>query len=221
MNPRNLWLYAHILLLVYWLGADLGVLLLARAAKRSALSFQERAFALKMSMLIDFTPRICFALMFPVGMQLANASGYASLGTGPLALAWCVAAAWIALLLWLARSEGTARAALLNRLHLGLQALLLLIIGYVGVLSWAGSGPFTAGWLAAKIILFAAIFALGIGIDFAFRPVVPAFIRLATEGSKPDIEYSICTAIDGAIRYVLALYALLLIIAFLGTTKPF
>jgi hypothetical protein len=69
--------------------------------------------------------------------------------------------------------------------------------------------------------LFAAIFALGIGIDYAFRPVGPAFVRLAQEGSKPDIEAAIGSSVDGAIRYVFCLYALLVVIAFLGVTKPF
>jgi hypothetical protein len=44
-------------------------------------------------------------------------------------------------------------------------------------------------------------------------------MRLATEGSQPDIEQSITTAVDGAIRYVLGLYALLIVIAFIGITK--
>ena len=61
--------------------------------------------------------------------------------------------------------------------------------------------------------------AMGIGIDFAFRPVGPAFARLATEGSSPELESTIGGAIDGAIRYVLGLYALLILIAFLGVTK--
>ena len=51
--------------------------------------------------------------------------------------------------------------------------------------------------------------------------IVPAFTRLATEGSKPEIEAAIGRAVDGAIRYVLGLYALLVAIAFLGVTKPF
>jgi hypothetical protein len=217
---HGLWLYVHILLFVYWLGADLGVLLLAFAAKRSDLSFTERAFALKMATLIDFTPRICFALMFPVGLQL-TASGFADIPAWALISSWIIAAGWITLLFALARAEGTAGAQTLNRAHLLLQAVLLLVVGTLGIRSWMGEGPFPAGWLAAKITLFAAIFAAGIGIDYAFRPIIPAFMRLAAEGSKPEIETAISRGVDGAIRYVLTLYALLLIIALLGTVKPF
>jgi hypothetical protein len=97
--------------------------------------------------------------------------------------------------------------------------LLLVVIGTLGVTAVLGLGPLPGGWFGLKILLFALIFALGIGIDFAFRPIGPAFVRLATEGSQPDIEREIGRAVDGTVRYVLALYALLILIAFLGVTK--
>ncbi|MFO0226834.1 MAG: hypothetical protein ACK52B_00265, partial [Gammaproteobacteria bacterium] len=67
----------------------------------------------------------------------------------------------------------------------------------------------------------ACVFALGIGIDVAFRPVGPAFMRLASEGSSPQIEAEVSRGIDGAVRVVLALYLLLALIAFSGVAKPF
>ena len=218
---HKLWVFAHILLLVYWLGADLGVLLLARAAKRAELSFAERAFALKMAVTIDLTPRLCFAVMFPVGLHVTQSGGFAVVPAWAFVLSWSVALAWIALLVAIGRNEGTPRGEALNRLHLGFQGLMLLLVGALGVTSLLGNGPLPGGWYAAKVLLFALIFAPGIGIDFAFRPIGPAFGRLATEGSRPDIEAVISQSVDGAIRYVLVLYALLVIIAFLGVAKPF
>jgi hypothetical protein len=214
-----IWVFVHVMLLVYWLGADLGVFLLAKAAKRPELSFAERAFALQMAVRIDLVPRLCFTVMFPVGLQVTASGGFAVIPAWACALSWVISLAWIALLVILGRNEGKPTAARLNRWHLGLQALLLVIIGAIGVSSWLGHGPLPGGWFAAKIVLFALIFAMGIGIDFAFRPIGPAFLRLATEGSKPDIENTISVAVDGAIRYVLGLYALLIVSAFLGITK--
>ena len=49
ISAIDVWKYIHILLFVYWLGADLGVFLLALASKRRNLSFPERALALKMA----------------------------------------------------------------------------------------------------------------------------------------------------------------------------
>ena len=146
MTAHSLWIYVHILLLVYWLGADLGVLLLALAAKRSTLSFAERAFALRMATIIDFLPRICFTLMFPVGLQLTQGA-WAQIPSWVLALAWAIALGWIALIFAVARSEGSPRAKALNHAQLLLQTVLLLVIGTIGVRSWLGLGPFrAAGW---------------------------------------------------------------------------
>lgn len=214
-----IWVFVHVMLLVYWLGADLGVFLLAKAAKRAELSFAERAFALHMAVRIDLVPRLCFTVMFPVGLHVTASGGFAVIPTWAFVIAWLVSLAWIALLVALGRNEGKPLAARLNRWHLGLQAVLLVIIGAIGASSWLGHGPLPGGWFAAKIVLFALIFAMGIGIDFAFRPIGPAFVRLASEGSKPDIENTISVAVNGAIRYVLGLYALLIAIAFLGITK--
>lgn len=216
---HTIWVFIHVMLLVYWLGGDLGVFLLAKAAKRSDLSFAERAFALKMAVQIDLIPRLCFTLMFPVGLQLSASGGFVAIPSWALTLAWVASAAWIALLLEIGRAEGTPRANSLNRVHLAWQALLLLGLGTLGLLALLGIGPLPGGWYGLKIFLFALIFAMGIGIDIAFRPIGPAFMRLATEGSQPDIEQSITTAVDGAIRYVLGLYALLIAIAFIGITK--
>ena len=221
MSEHGIWVFVHVMLLVYWLGADLGVLLLARAAKRADLSFGERAFALKMAITIDLTPRLCFALMLPVGLHVTAAGGFAAVPAWLLAAAWAVALGWILLLFAIGRNEGKPAAETYGRINLGLQTVLMLVVGVVALSSIFGNGPLQSDWLAAKLLGFAVIFALSIGIDFAFRPVVPAFMRLAGEGTTPDIERSIVGAIDGATRYVLALYALLIAIAFLGAVKPF
>jgi hypothetical protein len=220
MGGYGVWLYVHVLLFVYWLGADLGVFLLARAAKRSELSFAERAFALRMALVIDLTPRLCFALMFPVGLQLVAGAGLADVPDWLLAGAWLLALGWIALLLAVGRNAERPIGITLGRLNLAFQAVTGLAIGAAGLASVLGQGPFPPGWLAWKVLLFACVFATSIGIDVAFRPVAPAFMRLASEGSSPAVETQIAHGIDGAIRYVLALYLLIAMIAFLGVAKP-
>lgn len=216
---HGLWVFIHVMLLVYWLGGDLGVFLLARSAKRVDLSVAERLFALRMAVQIDLIPRLCFAVMLPVGLQVTASGGYAMIPSTVLLASWGFALGWITLLIAMGRAEGSPRAAVLARANLALQLLALLVIGYFGITAWLGLGPLPGGWYGAKIILFALIFATSIGIDLAFRPVAPAFIRLAQHGSERDTEATITGAIDAAIRWVLALYALLIVIAFLGITK--
>ena len=102
---HTIWVFIHVMLLVYWLGADLGVLLLARAAKRAELSFAERAFALRMAVAIDLVPRLCFAVMFPVGLHVTASGGFAVVPVSAFIAAWAVSLGWIALLFAIGKFE--------------------------------------------------------------------------------------------------------------------
>lgn len=217
----GIWKFVHILLFVYWLGADLGVFLLARTVRRPDLSFEQRALLLRVAMIIDLTPRVAFALMFPVGLHLGAAAGLIAPSNGALILAWAIAIAWLALIraMWKA-GDDPQRQHRLNNVNLAWQAALLLVFGGLGLASMLGQGPFPANWLGLKVLLFGLIFFTAIMIDIRFRPIVPAFVRLAQEGSRPDIERAITKAVNEAIVWVLATYALVAIVAFLGTVKP-
>ncbi|HVN42467.1 MAG TPA: hypothetical protein VMT50_06755 [Steroidobacteraceae bacterium] len=221
ISALSVWKFLHILLFVYWLGADLGVFLLALAARRADLSYEARTLALQMAVVIDNTPRIAFALMFPVGLELSVQIGAIEApATWLHALVWLVSAFWVTTVLAQMRGEGTAFGQRMHGAGLALKWVLLVVVCAVGLASVTGHGPFPAGWLAWKVLLFGAIFACGILIDRDFGPIVPAFARLKAEGSTPEIEQAISAAVYGAIRWVLALYGLVLAIAFIGTVKP-
>ena len=220
MATSRLWAFLHILLFAYWLGADLGVLILARAARRSMLSFAERVLALNAAAAIGVAPRICLALMLPSGLQLVHA-GHEPIAAWVLATTWTLGIAWAALLVVGALRGETPLAAFATRAHVALQMALCVVLGAVGVSSLLGAGPLPGGWIAAKMVLFSAACALGAGIDYAFRPALPAFARLVKEGSKPGIEAPIAAGIDAATRLVVTLYAVLILSALLGVTRPF
>ena len=216
----GVWKFIHILLLVYWLGADLGVFILARAVRNASLSFDQRVLLLKYAMIIDFLPRICFALMLPSGLHLADSSGYVDVPLFAFVFAWVLAAAWLWLLMALARAEGTPRQAELGRINLAGQAVVGVVIIGAGLALLFGFGPAAAPWLALKVLLFGLIFPCAIMIDVEFRPVGPAFGRLAAEGSTPEIEAVITRTVDRAVWWVLAIYALVIVITFLGAVQP-
>ena len=220
MTTHRIWLLLHILLFVYWLGTDLGVLLLVRAAKRRSLSFAERAFALNMASAIGLVPRVCFALSFPVGLQVVH-SGFKAVPAWLLVPAWILGLAWAALSVAAARREGKPPSPRLDRAHLVLQAVQFVLLGTVAVSSLLGAGPLPGGWVALKVLLLSAIFVLGFGVEHAFRPVIAAFARLVREGSRPEIEAPISAVIDAASRYVVTTYALLIAMALLGVMQPF
>ena len=55
------WLYVHILLLVFWVGTDLGVFVAARYSERTDLSYETRATVLQLGMVLDRLPRSALA----------------------------------------------------------------------------------------------------------------------------------------------------------------
>jgi hypothetical protein len=221
ISAVDAWTFVHILLFVYWLGADLGVFVAAQAAKRSTLTYPQRSMALQLALKVDIAPRLSFALMFACGLELAAAQGLVEPAGWQRALAWAASIAWVGFVIGMVRFEGHPVAAFCKHANEWLHIALCLIFGALGLASVAGYGPFPAGWLGWKVLLFAMIFVCGIMIDRRFAPMAPAFAQLAATGSTPELERTIARAVDEAVRWVLALYALVIVIAFLGTARPF
>jgi hypothetical protein len=221
ISAVDVWTFLHILLFVYWLGADLGVFIAAQAAKRGTLTYPQRSIALQLALKVDIAPRLSFALMFPCGLELAAARGLLEPAGWQRALAWLVAAAWVSFVVGMMRFEGRPAAAFCKHANEILHFVLFVAFALLGLASVAGYGPFPPGWLGWKVLLFAMIFFCGIMIDRRFAPMAPAFAQLATTGSTPALERTITRAVDEAVHWVLALYALVVVIAFLGTARPF
>ncbi len=102
-----------------------------------------------------------------------------------------VAAIWTAGLLVVFRGEGTPLAARISHVLLVWQGILFVLMVGTGVYSLATGWPFETVWLSLKIVLFGFIALCGVGIDRFFTPIIPAFGRLAQEGSSPELEQTI------------------------------
>ena len=220
MTAYQFWLFVHLLLFVYWLGADLGVLVLAKKVKDRSLPFEQRALLIQMAVIIDALPRLSMAVMFPVGLELAGNLGLVALPLWLRVSVWLLGIGWAVLIIQMGRAEGghAPRLAAIQTVGLAVAAVLLLALGGWSLL---GNGPFGAGWLSLKVLLFGVIAALAIGIDWAFKPLGPALGRLAQEGSTDEIEMAISTSVDATVRWVYLLYGTLIVMAFLGVTRLF
>jgi hypothetical protein len=220
MDAHKLWIFAHIMLLVYWLGADLGVFILARRAKNAALAFETRLKLLEAAMAIDLLPRVCFALMVPVGATLAATAGIIGLPLPALAVVWAYGVVWSALTVLATRWEGTPRGALWRKANLGMQGLLGAVFIAVAVASLVGAGPIDSPWLAQKLFLFGLIYPAAIMIDVAFQPGVKAFAAIAAEGSTERREKAFSKSVDATCFWVLIVYFLVALTAFWGVMQP-
>ncbi len=211
--------FIHVLLLVFWLGTDVGVLLLARRFRDASLSVETRLTLLQMAMVIDTLPRICFIVMLPAGVHLANAGGLLDVGAPGMAGLWLLAALLLTVNMAAVKNIGTPLGARLQRLNwsgLGITGLLLMAIGLVSLVNGA---PLTVSWLAAKIVVYGLVYWLAIGIDWLFLPLGRLTGELAEKGSSEEIEAGITRTVDKTMWAVLAVYASTLAAAYICITK--
>ena len=211
--------FIHVLVLVFWLGTDVGVLLLARRFRDASLSVETRLTLLHMAMVIDTLPRICFIVMLPVGVHLANAAGLLDVGIPGLLGLWLLAAVLLTVNMSAAKHIGTELGARLQRLNwAGLGIAGLLLIG-TGLASLVNGEPAMVSWLAAKIVIYGLVYWFAIGIDWMFLPVGRLTGELAGKGSSPEVEAGITRTVDQTMWAVLAVYAATLAAAYICITK--
>ena len=187
LEPHLLWAYAHIVLFVYWLGADVGLYLVMVFVKNPRLGYETRATLIRLAFYIDQFPRITFALILPVGMHLAR-----DLGLYPIP--------------GLADGPGVDRRPPLERAAPRggeVQGHHLCAPPAAGSTSSTSSArrllhrrrrPVArhrradrGGWFALKLLLFGLIFWVILGIDLVFQPFT-MILRMGPGGSTPEKE---------------------------------
>ena len=215
-------LFAHLLLFVLWLGADVGVYLLGQHfRKRDRYTLDQRLALLKLLVEVDMVPRTAWALMVPITLSVVAVGSYWVVPAWGLALAWLVGAIWIALV-WDAHAhDQTPRAARDRKIESILRyALAIFYLGLGLVSLWRGA-PLAPHWLAAKALMFGVIFAAAIMIDVSFRPVGPQLLKLIREGSSDATEVPLLRTMNRTRVWVWIVYLMLLATAWLGVVKPF
>lgn len=120
----QIWLYLHVIMFVYWLGADLGVFTLALAIRNPNYTVEQRLLLMRMSLLIDMTPRAAMALVAPIGLVLAESLGLLSVPNWLNAIIWVVAIGWIVAEIVAFRHMGTP---LMLRIYMGTGTLFVVV----------------------------------------------------------------------------------------------
>lgn len=215
-------LFAHLLLFVLWLGADVGVYLLGQHfRKRDRYTLDQRLALLKLLVEVDMVPRTAWALMVPISLSVVTVTGYWAVSDWGLLLAWLVGMFWI-WLVWDAHAhEQTPRAARNRRIEAVLRvALAIFYLGLGAVSLWRGA-PLAPPWLASKALLFGLIFVAAIMIDIRFKPVGPQLLKLIHEGSSDATELPLLRSMNRTRLWVWMVYLLLLLTAWLGLNRPF
>lgn len=210
--------YAHILLLVYWLGADLGVYLCAKCVERPDLSLDERRRFLALLAAIDMGPRTALVLMIPTGLLLAALGGWLPLAPAAVAAACLASAGWLALVWYLHRSGSLAPT--LRRLDHGLRHAVVAVAALAGLalLLQSIAGP---RWLGVKLLAYAGAVLMGLMLRGVLAEWGRGFAELREPATVPAGNARIARAAGPSRRYAWALWACVLLAALMGVTKPF
>ena len=235
--PHAVLLFLHLLLMAAWIGIDVGVFCASFFLRNPNYPIEQRLMIGRLAGILDMGPRASLLLMYPTGAWLAWAGGWGfehPLGPfSPLAmltgitivfLVW-EAGVWIQF--WGHRQvmSGTVGPGLERFLHQyrrwdiyarWVLAALLILDGVLGIL---GKGFIVQPWLGWKVLLFGLIVLQGIGIRWA-ADSWPTLIRdIVEKGSTPKREAALNRAMLSAYPFVLILWSLILVIAYIGIIK--
>jgi len=214
--------FFHIILFVFWLGGDLGVAILGdNFRKRETYSLQERLTILKLLVINDLGPRYAWALMIASTISLVKAGGYWDLTIWGVVLAWAISLTWCWLIHEAHKAGQTERGKKLHKIEMSLKWILATFYLGLGLISLITDSPLEPNWLATKALLFGLIFVAAILIDVMFRPVGPLLMAVIENGSSDETEIPLLETMNKSRFWVRMVYLLLLIIAFIGTTKFF
>ena len=211
------WLYLHILLLVFWVGTDLGVFLAAKYSERSELSMESRQVVLTLGMMLDRLPRSALVLIVPSGLMLTQASGFTQLPPGLVLAIWVFAACWLALLWASFLSESARLQSLFAAINWWLNLILALLLLSVVVYSYLQQ--LLPGWILTKILLVALICLAGFLLDLLFGPAMGIFARLAEIPNDVALNQQYSQALRPVYWVVLLIYVLALGAAAVGVFK--
>lgn len=221
MTDIVFWGYVHILLLVFWLGADIGVFISANVAKTTKYPVETRAALLSVGGIVDLFPRYCFALIFPSGLALTDAMGLYAVPLWAMLLAWALGAAWVAAI-WFAHCDPKAdwvRPYMKAQFWGEAAAGAALVIA--AVVSFVTGEPVAERWLAAKILLLGCMFFVAMALEVVSRPFGAAFSEITAQGSTPEREARARAAMNKTLGVVALIYLILFVVAFIGKAKPF
>lgn len=220
MEPQTLWIMAHVVLLVYWLGADISVFYSSLQIIKPENSPETRAAVARVLNFVNAFPGVASILMLPVGLMLAAGRGLSPIDGAWLVLPWALAAIWLFIAVSATSQRGTPLGQTYSTIDLWIRLVLIAVLTIAAIVSFVSGEPFASNWLALKVLLFAYVLVCGLGIRFTFAKFGPAFGRLMAEGSTPEVEAALRVPVIRVKPWVLGLWAGLVVMSLLGIAQP-
>jgi hypothetical protein len=219
ITAHRLWLYAHLLLFVFWLGADLGVYLCSRAAVAPGLTPDQRLRTAELMAAIDLAPRIAASLMLTVGGILTEYVGLPH-PAWQMAGILLLGPVWLTLVLVGYMRDGTPLGDTSTRLDLAFRAAMVVAVPLSVAWSWSTGRLDAAPYVAGKLLLFAALMAAGLVLRRTLWPFAAALRSMAAGRSTPAEEAAMAASHASARPVVAAIWLGLMAAALLGIAQP-
>lgn len=202
----------HLLCLVYWLGADLGVFYSSYFVADEKLSPETRVSMAKLLFALDQGPRMCMPLMLGSGVHLGWRLGMLPMSGVLVAATWLVCLGWLAMVVTL-HVRGTAAKGLTTFDYVFRVAVVAGLGGYSINALVTGS---LLDWLAIKLLVFALLVLSGLLVRRRLKPFGPAFAAVAKGRANDADNAAIRSSLAGTRPFVIAIWIGLLINTALG-----
>jgi len=213
--------FAHIVLFCLWLGMDVGVYYAGKFTTRADFNYQERQHFLELLALLDMGPRTALVLMVAVGAQLGANLGLIPLSGTTLAIIWLIDLVWLALVWWQFLYPEDPRNILAAKVDYAIRYLVIAVFMVIGLYAIFTDSLVMGAWLRLKLVFFGSVVCIGL----ILRATLPPWLSALQELQQPDTAALAQRKVVAIYRYsgrwAHGLWALVLLMAFLGTTKPF
>ncbi|WBQ09740.1 hypothetical protein L2D01_12700 [Hyphomonadaceae bacterium ML37] len=207
----------HILILVYWLGGDLGAFVASRIVADPARPPAGRAAAAKILMDVDMAPRMALIFAFPTGFALAVYEGWLQIDAVWIAPAFALALVWAAAA-WMvhlkAGPDGLAK-----RIDMAIR--IVALIGFAGAGAAGLAGLIVLPlFIAGKLLVLALAVFAGLMVRLVLAPFGPAFGQIAAGQGDDASETTVRASLSKARIWVFVIWAAVLGAAALGVLQP-
>jgi len=221
MTYYSLTLWLHVLVMGYWIGSDLVVNALTHyTANASGLSGAERKRLWDFLLDVDQHPRNALIFSVPLGLTLASMLDLVAIHGAGLAAVWLLSALWFWFMWQVHWMHKRPEGRVWGKWDWRLRYVLIATAVGVGLVSLATGKPFAAPWLAWKVLLFGGVLTCGIGIRYYIRKAYDAWPRIWADQAEPGDEAIVRRAMWHGTYVLWSLWALLVIIGWLGVAKP-
>ena len=216
MVDDDIWRALHIAVSAAWLIGGIAALIVTAAIKNTTLPLATRLSRARSSRYLQIPPRICFAVLLPIGIELTRLGNVYPLDPEMRGCVWTAAIGWlIVLVIRLCYEHGT-----LEKMvgYAEIAFAVLAGMGFVvyGLNSLATGAPIDDPWFADKLLLVGVALWTLIAIDLNFRSLSWPLEEIELDGSTPENEEALARGVNHTLTSMIILYVLIAASAFLG-----